>query len=161
MAKNNEESGTATEGKVKMTGSEAVRKAFEKMGRDAMPVAVQKYVKDAFKIDITTNLVSNVKAKLKGKSGKTPSPAKAQGATKAAAGPKAQAKPSAAKSGGSGQATTGQAKNGQTANRNGGAAGGNGQGAAGISLEDIDVIKQLARRNGAASLHRLIDLLVK
>ncbi len=44
---------------------------------------------------------------------------------------------------------------------NGHAANGNGVTAGGISLEDIEAVKQLARRNGADQLHRLIDLLVQ
>jgi len=135
MAK--KQNGTATEG---MSRSEAIRRAFEKLGADAMPGAVQKFVRDEWGTAVSSNLVSNIKGKLTRPSAAKAVPAAAP-TKKKRRGRKKQAKPQVQVA----AATT------------------NGQGPAlgAISLGDIEMVKNLAHRNGAASLHALIDLLTR
>jgi hypothetical protein len=73
-----------------ITKTEAVRRALGELGNDAKPARIQGYVKDNFKIDMTTDHISTCKGDIlrKARLGKTPGK---QGAPKGAAAAPVQA----------------------------------------------------------------------
>jgi hypothetical protein len=116
----------------KLTKMDAVKQAQAKLGKGAMPLAIQKYVKDELGIDISTAVISGYKKeiarKAKGGQAGPKGPAKAQAAPVAAAAARETAPkaPATAKPGG-------------------------------IPLKDILTVKEMVERLGAGSLHTLID----
>jgi hypothetical protein len=111
---------------------EAVKRALAKLGDDAPPLDIQAYVKRYYKIDMTTDHVSNYKGKiLREKAGGDKAKAKGKPAAKAPAA-KPTASPAAASAG-----------------------------TRGISLKDIEAVKGLVGRVGPDQLRSLVDLLAK
>jgi hypothetical protein len=127
-------------GKDGMNKMEAVKQALAKLGKNAMPVDIQGYVKKEFGIDMTTDHVSNYKGKLlrgKGKGRTKAKPAAAKAST-----PKPAAKKPAAKKPAPKAAAPKAIPSG-------------------ISLRDIESVKGLVGRVGTAQLRSLVDLLAK
>jgi hypothetical protein len=125
-----------------LTKMEGVKRAQAALGRDAKPLAIQKYVKDRLGIDISTSVISTYKKDIARKAAKgkakprvtakgKPGPAAAAAPRETAPQPPAAAKPAA-----------------------GGKSGG-------IPLGDILTVKELVERLGAAPLHTLIDAFAK
>lgn len=114
---------------------EAVRKALKELGKDAMPVKIQEFVKSKFGLDMTPAHVSNYKTTiLRAKNENKTAPAKAAPAKTESNAPKAapvKATPAPAK------ATSGAA----------------------VSLQDIEAVKGLVGRVGQANLKSLIGML--
>ena len=119
------------------TKMDAVRKALAALGKDAMPLQIQEYLKDVFGLDMITNHISSYKTDIlkkrtvKRKIGAKPVVAKPAESKKIEA-PKKAAAP--------------QAKHGA---------------ASSISLEDIETAKKLVGHVGSHNLKALIDLLSK
>jgi hypothetical protein len=69
----------------------AVKKALKELGKDAMPVKIQEYVKETFSLEMSTSHVSNYKSlllrKKKGKKAAEAAPAPAAAPVKAASAP--------------------------------------------------------------------------
>jgi hypothetical protein len=116
---------------------EAVRRALATLGSDAKPTQMQGFIKNEFGIDMTTDHISTSKGELRRR-------AKARGkkaaATRAAS--KARA-PQAAKA------------------SPGGAKVSNGRAGGGISLKDIEAVRDLVQRVGADQLRALIEVFGK
>jgi hypothetical protein len=143
---------------------EAVRRALQKLGRDAKPAQIQPYIKQTFGFDMTPGHITTAKGEiLRGKGGpgkpaapqEQPAPqpqgqrlaAAATATPKAADDGKAKAQTAPAK-----QPTTAPVSSPKVAPQ---AAGG------GITLEDIAATQALLQRVGAEHLKQLIDLLAR
>jgi hypothetical protein len=86
--------------KTSISKMDAVRMALKELGKDAMPVKIQDYIKANFGLGITTAHVSNYKTTiLRAKKGKKPAAAKAEAAPEMAAAP-VKAAPAPAKGSG-------------------------------------------------------------
>ncbi|MGH7172055.1 MAG: hypothetical protein ACRELG_17410 [Gemmataceae bacterium] len=48
---------------------EAVRRAMDSEGYDASPLAIQKFIKDNFSVDMSANMISSYKSTLRAKKG--------------------------------------------------------------------------------------------
>jgi hypothetical protein len=48
---------------------EAVRQAMSKLGYDASPLEIQKFIKDSFDVDMSANMISSYKSTLRNKAG--------------------------------------------------------------------------------------------
>jgi hypothetical protein len=120
----------------KLTKMDAVKQAQAKLGKDAKPLAIQKYVKDELGIDISTAVVSAYKKEIAKKAKKGQAGAKPKGRAKAAPVASAAARETAPKPP---AATKPAAESG------------------GVPLKDILAVKELVERLGAGPLHTLID----
>ncbi len=137
---------TATAGPSK---SDLVRRAFETLGLDTPPAVVQRHVRTAFRVEVTTGLIGVIQAEL-ARTRTRPA--------RTAAGPTDKPRPTLAVRPPAGPEPHAEANRAPAPAAGSGDAAGKGS-ASGISLTDIEAVKQLARRHGAATLHRLIDLL--
>jgi hypothetical protein len=121
----------------KITKQEAVRRALAHFGREAKPAQMKGWIKEEFRIDMSTDHISTAKGEIlrKAREGKKPAAKKPAPPKSAAreAGPKPTAPP--------------QAKPTPAPATGGG----------GIPLEDILAVKNLVGRLGAGPLHALID----
>ena len=59
----------------KISKQEAVRRSLQKLGKDAMPLAVQVEVKKTFDLDVSKNYISDIKAKALKAARRKPAPA--------------------------------------------------------------------------------------
>lgn len=123
---------------------DAVRAALTRLGGEAKLPQIQGFVRDQFGLELKLDLIKNYKSSVlkewregKGPGGKAPA---LGSAAKQTTGPKA----------------TPPAKQGAAAKP---AAEARGNGQSGISLSDIQAIKELTQRYGVENLHRLLDLL--
>ena len=114
---------------------EAVRRALGDLGKDAKPAALQPYIKDKFGLDMTPEHITTCKGSILKASRK----GKGKGKGKAAA-----AKPTPADAPVAKAATKAESAK-----------------VAGISLPDIQKVKELVGRVGADSLRTLIDVLAR
>jgi hypothetical protein len=144
-----------------VTKIEAVRRALDKLGVGAKPGAILEYVKKTFGVDMTRDHAKTCKGKIlrerKGKAKPAPKPtAPAAAVTKAAAPkPKPKAKPkkkTKAKPAPKKPAPKAAAPRPAAAVRSNGTT---------IHLPDIEAVKGLLGRVGAAQLKGLVDLLAK
>ena len=110
---------------------EAVRQAVTKLGQSATRSEIQRFVKEQLNIDMSPDVISTYKADLARKARKRRKAAK-PAAAKAAARAKAAPKPAPRTNGKSG-----------------------------IGLADLQTVKTLVHRIGAADLKSLIDVLAK
>ncbi len=117
-----------------MTKKDAVRKALEAMGQDAKPAALKPFIKDHFGIEMTPEHITTAKGEiLRGKAGKD----KMAAAKKPVAPKQPAARPQEPQAAGASQA------------RNG------------ITLQDLQTVKDLVGRVGPDTLRSLIDLLAR
>jgi hypothetical protein len=121
-----------------MTKRDALRQALKALGKNALPIAIQKFLKEKHGLDISRRHISKFKADVlrqqAGEKAKVkPSPV-AKVEPKKAAAPKPEVKLASAAPQ---------------------------KGSNGIQLEDIEVVKGLLRRVGHLELQKLIDLLGK
>jgi hypothetical protein len=78
MAEQKTDTPTAAPAPHKLSKTDAVRKSFARLGKKAMPKAVQQDVKKTYGLDVSANHISSIKAELAGKPGaKKPAPKKA------------------------------------------------------------------------------------
>lgn len=122
-----------------MTKKEAVEKGLRSLGNSATPTQLKKHIWDRFKIEMDLNHISTAKAKIL-KAAEQPKPAAAKPTVATSpAKPPAASKPSVRKEVGMplGNATQG------------------------INLKDIESVKDLVERVGAASLKKLIDVMAR
>jgi hypothetical protein len=133
--KNGSQSSKAPDG---LTKKGAVRLALKELGNDAKPLQIQGHIQKRYSVDMDLNHISTCKGEILRESGQ----AKAAGKSaplKALAAPKSAGKP-------------GQGRE---------AASPRGNATQGISLRDIETIKDLVERVGAPSLKRLIDVMAR
>jgi hypothetical protein len=136
-----------------------VRKALDKLGKKAKPLAIQSHVKQEFGVDMTADHVSNYKGKiLRGDTGKKKAakPKKAARPKKAEVAKAAAQKTAAPKPAGK---KKGKRKAKKKAPKP--VAAGGRSAATGLSLQDVQITRDLLGRVGAAQLRSLIDLLAK
>lgn len=112
-----------------ITKTEAVRLAIEKLGKDTAADAAMKFVKDEYKLDLSKSHFFNIKSTLSNKGGKKRGRPRKVQVETAA--PTASATPKSISA----------------------------HGRTGISLADLQAIKGLADKLGAADLHSLVDVL--
>jgi hypothetical protein len=119
-----------------ITKIEAVRQALSKLGKAASRPAIQKFIKNNYRLDITPDHISNCKAELRKRKGPAKKAVSQQPAKTAMSQQPAAAKPEPKKpaSGAKGHA---------------------------IGLEDIETVKDLVERVGAGSLRKLIDVMAR
>jgi hypothetical protein len=115
-----------------MTKVEAVRQALAELGPDAKPTQIQGHVKDKFGIEMSKDHISVTKRSLLKKAGKKPPTQR-----------------SAARQAGKKQVLTPPVQPTPTPR------------GTSIGLDDIEAVKGLLERVGAASLHKLIDVLAR
>lgn len=134
--KNGSQSTKAPDG---LTKKGAVRLALKDLGNDAKPLQIKDHIQKRYHLDMDLNHISTCKGEILREAGQAkpaagkPAPAKTLTATKPAGKP---------------------AQGRQTATPRG-------NGTEGISLKDIETIKDLVERVGAASLKRLIDVMAR
>jgi hypothetical protein len=128
MAETNAGTTAAAQGELSKT--EAVRKSFTRLGKQAMPKAVQEDVRKTYGLDVSANHISSIKAELAGK------PAAKQ------PGPKKAAPAPAAKAAAPRSATPAPAANGK---------------GPGVSIEDVLTLKAIVGRVGAGHVKTLVD----
>src|SRR5262245_14435757 len=168
-AKANGQAGASTPKKINKM--EAVRRALGQLGRDATPTQIQDYVRDTFGIRMSTNHISAYRSDIRHKeAAKAQAPAAAPAApstapaaaapTPAATKPAPAAKPAAKKPAAKKPAPRPQAQPAAARAAAPKGAAGTG-GAAGISLQDVQAVKELVGRIGADQLHKLIDLFAR
>jgi hypothetical protein len=121
---------TSTTKATSITKQEAVERALKEKGWDAKPVDLKPFIKERFGLDMTAEHITTCKSKArKGKPAAKKKPAPKAPPQLATTQPKVQV-----------------------------AKAGNGR-SAGFSLEDLQAVKGLIGRVGAAPLRQLIDLL--
>jgi hypothetical protein len=108
---------------------EAVRQAMSALGDDASPSAIQKYIKDNFDVDMTTNMISSYKSTIREKAGLPSRRRKKRGRPKKAVAATTAAAPAPASSHDA------------------------------VPWKDIRTIKELAGRLGKKGLRDLVELL--
>jgi hypothetical protein len=113
----------------KITKQEAVRRALAHFGREAKPAQMKGWIKEEFRIDMSTDHISTAKGEILRKAREGKKPAAREAGPKPSAPPQAKPTPAPATGGGSGR----------------------------IPLEDILAVKDLVGRLGAGPLHALID----
>ncbi len=128
----------AKDEKQDVSKTDAVKQALTKLGNRAKPKAIQAYVKDTFGLEMSASYVSNIKSTLgkkkgKGKRGRPKKAAPMNGKPTVAEVREPRVKPAARK----------------------------GMGLADIALDDIQTVKDLAKRLGIKSLKALVDLVAK
>jgi hypothetical protein len=114
-----------------ITKKEAVRQALGKLGKDASRPGIQKFVKDTYGLQMTLDHISNCKGELKRKK----RPSKTVVTKQSVASDQEPKKPASAPA--------------RESESNG------------ISLEDIEAVKDLVERVGAGSLRKLIDVMAR
>jgi hypothetical protein len=114
----------------KITKHEAVRRALATLGQMAMPLDIQRFVKEQFGLDMTTDHISVSKGKILHERPRGKTTGKKKPAPKQTA-PEVQRQPAAK----------------------------TGTGAGTISLQDIATVKDLLRRVGGGELRSLVELL--
>jgi hypothetical protein len=128
---------------------EAVRQALAHFGGDARPSAMRPWIKEQFGIDMSADHISTYKGDIRRKQAaraqSTASPSPAVAAARAAK-PAATRRPAAKKS----AAPRPQPQKATAP-----------QGASGISLEDLQAVKDLVGRVGPDRLRALIDLFAR
>ena len=134
-----QEAGQA-KGSQKITKMEAVRRALDELGPEAMPKAIQGFVMDRFGIEMNTDHISTYKGDIRRKAGVQGKPRGRQPATQQSAARTAEAKKEAA-SPALAKATPAPPAKGMHA----------------IPLEDVLTIKDLVVRLGPGPLRTLID----
>jgi hypothetical protein len=146
-----------------ITKTEAVRRALATLGNDAMPLAIQGFVKKQFAIDMPLPQIYNRKSEILTQA-RSKKPAAAKQAAQQAGAPKAAAqpavKPVAPKAAAPKPAAAKPAAQ-KPAAKAAPASQVNGRTGRGIDLGDIQTVKELVGRVGADSLKTLIDLLSK
>jgi hypothetical protein len=120
-----------------ITKKEAVCRALAELGNDAMPVAIQGWVKDKLGVGMSVVYVSTIKGELLRKAAKEKPAAKKPTPTKPIPAPEPKVQPSAAK-------PAPAPANGKL-----------------IHLEDIQTLKGLVQRVGPETLRTLIGALAK
>lgn len=133
--KNGSSPGTAPGG---MTKKEAVEKGLANLGNSATPTQLQKHIRERFNIEMDLNHISTAKAKILRAAGEH-KPAAAAAPAKLPA----THKPTLRKEEPSKAAVL------------------QGHATPGISLKDIETVKDLVERVGAASLKKLIDVMAR
>lgn len=134
--KNGSQSSKASAG---LTKKGAVRLALKDLGNDAKPVQIKDHIQKRYHVDMDLNHISTCKGEILREGGQAapaagkPAPVKAPAAAKPAGKP-AQGREMASP---------------------------RGIGTEGISLRDIETIKDLVERVGAPSLKRLIDVMAR
>lgn len=128
-----------------MSKKDAVEKGLQTLGISATPTQLQKHIRDHYKIEMYLKHISTAKAKiLKAAAANEPASTKSTAtATMPPAKQSADPKP-ASSTAGSKKATA--PKGGEPA---------------GISLKDIETVKDLVERVGATSLKKLIDVMAR
>ncbi|SRR5260370_39092976 len=137
--------GTTTPTKTPAEGiskKEGVRRALAHLGYEATSAQIQKFLKDEFKIVMSTNHIKNYKSDIR---------RKARVNSKKIAGKPAHAKPTVAKPVSQKPAVKTPVKAAPHANGK----------ASGLSLNDIRAVKSLTGKLGATKLKGLIDVLSK
>jgi hypothetical protein len=114
-----------------ITKKEAVRQALSKLGQDASRPDIQKFVKNHYGLQMTLDHISNCKGELKKEKGHTKTAVTKQLATSKQEPKKPEPSPA------------GKAESN------------------GISLADIETVKDLVERVGAGSLRQLIAVLAR
>jgi hypothetical protein len=122
-----------------MSKREAVRRALADLGPDATPTQLQPHIREKYGIDMTTDHISTEKGNLRKKAG-----AAKRGATKTLA-----SKPPA-------QASVARQSEPEKPAAQAKAAGGDA-----IGLDDIEAVKGLVERVGAANLKKLIEVMAR
>jgi hypothetical protein len=138
MARKTSRATTPLRKKDGLTKMEAVRRAVAELGKDAMPVRIQQFVKDRFGVEMTTAHISVCKGSIlrerSGKGKKAPvKPAAPAVATKKAS-PRSLVQRSAAA---------------ETPAPSGDA----------VTLEDVRTVKELLGRIGTRNVRQLVDVL--
>jgi hypothetical protein len=126
-----------------MTKKEAVEKGLQALGHTATPTQLQKHIRDQYKIEMSLKHISVAKNKI---------------VKEAAENKPAVSKPTAVKP--PAQQVTAP-KPALRKQEPGKAAGRPGKGVQGINLIDIETVKELVERVGAASLKKLIDVMAR
>jgi hypothetical protein len=128
-----------------MSKKDAVEKGLRTLGNSATPTQLQKHIRDHHKIEMDLKHISTAKAKiLKAAGASKPASTKTSApATKPAAQQPTAPKP-ASSAAGPKKATAPQGKE-----------------TPGISLIDIETVKDLVERVGATSLKKLIDVMAR
>ena len=123
-----------------MSKKDAVRRALSDLGNEAKPMQIQGHIKQRYHIDMGLDHISTCKGEILREAGQA----------KPTAGKPASAKPSSKQpsapklASGTGKAATAQDG-----------------GSPGISLKDIETVKDLVERVGATSLKKLIDVMAR
>jgi hypothetical protein len=126
-----------------ITKKDAVEKGLGALGNAATPTQLQKHIRERYAIDMDLKHISTAKAKLLKAAGQNQPAVHKPAVVKPPAKLPTVLKPS------SRQKATGKAATSQ------------GQGAPGISLSDIDTVKDLVERVGAVRLKKLIDVMAR
>jgi hypothetical protein len=129
-------SGGAAKPPAVLTKMDAVKQAQAKLGEDAKPLAIQKYVKHELGIDVSTDVISTYKQEIAKKAKKGQAGAKPKGPANGKPAPVASA---------AARETTPKAPAAVK------------PAAGAIPLKDILAVKELVGRLGAGALHTLID----
>lgn len=122
-----------------LTKKGAVRLAMKDLGKDAKPTQLHEHIKQRYHIDMDLNHISTCKGEILRETGQAKSSAGKATPAKTA--------PAARPAGKSTQAHVSGAQHGN--------------GVQGISLRDIETIKDLVERVGAPNLKRLIEVMAR
>jgi hypothetical protein len=134
--KNGSQSGKAPDS---LTKKGAVRLALKDLGSDAKPLQIQGHIQKKYGVDMDLNHISTCKGEILREGGQAKPVAGKPAPAKALAAPKPAGKP------GPGREAASPRRDGTQ----------------GISLRDIETIKDLVERVGAPSLKRLIDVMAR
>jgi hypothetical protein len=126
-----------------MTKKDAVEKGLGALGNVATPTQLQKHIRERYAIDMDLKHISTAKGKILKAAGQNQPTVHKPTVVKPPAKQPAVPKP-ASRHKATGKAATSQ-----------------GEEAPGISLRDIDTVKDLVERVGAASLKKLIDVMAR
>ena len=138
--KNGSQSGKAADG---MSKKAAVEKGLGDLGNTATPTQLQQHIRERYGIDMDLGHISSAKTKILNAAGQN-KPAVPKPAVTKIPSQRADSQKPAVKKEGSEKTVMPQ-----------------GGGAQGISLEDIETVKDLVERVGAASLKKLIDVMAR
>ena len=131
-----------------LSKKDAVRRALQDLGNEAKPLQIREHIKKRYHIEMSLDHISTVKGEILRETGQAKPAARKPTAT-----PSAAAKPAAQQ-----PAVPQRTLRTEDSAKGAKSAGGREQG---ISLKDIETVKDLVERVGAANLKKLIDVMAR